>query len=211
MDNKRIIDDFGLAVPAGADGVSRPLAPRAVPAAQWPAGRMLAAMLPRLRAGHRLYCVDGGNLFDPYQLTAAARARGLDPTALLERIFVSRAYTCHQLVAAVEELLVDAARRDPQAAGAILGIDRLFLDDDIAIEERNHLYGRILAEAGRLSRAGMPLLITFVGDPQSPWVKFLSQRSRDMRRTRREFFTPRRQARQEMAIESLKEQFGISE
>ncbi|MCE5230519.1 hypothetical protein LLG95_13125 [bacterium] len=200
-----------MALPAGAKAVARPLLPRAVPAAAWPAGRMVAAMLPRLQAGHRLYCVDGGNLFNPYPLTAAARSLALDPNALLERILVSRAYTCHQLVAAVEELLADAARRDPDAAGAILGIDRLFLDDDIAIEERRHLYGRILDEAARLSRAGMPLLITFVGGPGSPWVKFLSQRRRDMQRTQMEFFTPRRQERQEEAIESLKEQFGISE
>lgn len=173
MDSTQITDDFGLAMPEGGDCILRPLVPRAVPAAQWPAGRMLAAMLPRLRAGHRLYCIDGGNLFDPYKLTAAARSLGLDPMALLERILVSRAYTCHQLVAAVEELLADAARRDPGAAGAILGVDYLFLNDDIAIEERRHLYGRILDEAARLSRAGMPLLITFLGEIESWWVRRL--------------------------------------
>ncbi|MEN6627745.1 MAG: hypothetical protein ABFD69_16080 [Candidatus Sumerlaeia bacterium] len=165
----------------GHPGPDRPALPRAVPASELSAGRLLAAMLPRLAAGKRLYCVDGGNLFNPYQLATAARARGLDPAGLLERILVSRAYTCHQLVAAVEELLADAARRDPDAAGAILGVDLLFMNEDIPIEERAHLYGRILDEAVRLARSGMPLLITFVGAGDSPWVKRLGFEGRRVR------------------------------
>ena len=67
-------------------------------------GRLLAAMLPQLARGRRVYCLDGGNLFDPWRLTELARAHGLDPEALLERVFVSRAYTCYQLLEAAQTI-----------------------------------------------------------------------------------------------------------
>ncbi len=157
--------------PAAAPGPAAPLL--GVPARQFPAGRLLAALLPRLAAGGRFYCIDGGNLFNPYQLTTAARAAGLDPTPLLARVMVSRAYTCHQLVAAVEDLLAEALRRDRRAAAAILGVDRLFLDEDVSLAERRHLFGRILATAERLRLEGSPLVMTFVSGRESPWARQL--------------------------------------
>jgi len=41
--------------------------------------------------------LDGGNTFDPYNISAMAQQYGLDPRTAFERIFVSRAFTAYQL------------------------------------------------------------------------------------------------------------------
>jgi hypothetical protein len=145
--------------------------------------RVIAAFLPLLRAGRRLYCLDGANCFNPYRLAAAARQRGLDPEGVLERVFVSRAYTCHQLAEAAETMLpplvTEAAgpladESEPPLVG-LLGIDRLFLDEDLPLHERRHLYGRMLERAGLMHRRGLPIFITFVSDPAGPWARALGR------------------------------------
>lgn len=153
-----------------------PLIALAVPGAH--TGRVLAALAPALAAGRRLYCLDGGNTFNPYRLAAWARRRGGDPAALLERVFVSRAYTCHQLAAAVETMLdpliEGAPGGRPPPLAAILGIERLFEDEDIALFERRHLFDRILTRARRLSRGGLALMIT-CGAPRGEWARRLAR------------------------------------
>ena len=89
---------------------------------RWPChgagwGGMLAALGPLLAGGLTLYCLDGGNLFDCLPLAAWLRSRRADVQQIFsERIFLSRAFTCHQLAGAVDELLrplATEARRRP--------------------------------------------------------------------------------------------------
>jgi len=141
-------------------------------------GRLLAAFFPLLERGGSVYCLDGANSFDPYRLTRLARKQGRPPEPLLERLFVSRAYTCHQLVGAVETMLPPLAAAAPPPPVLILGVDRLFLDEDLALNERQYLYERILRRAAALRRRGLPLLITFGGEPASPWARLLERRTR---------------------------------
>jgi hypothetical protein len=135
-----------------------PLPALALPPSQ--AGRLLAALLPGLAEGRRCYCLDGGNCFNPYELAAQARRQGLAPTPLLERLFVSRAYTCHQLLEAATTMLAPLAARPEPPLAMILGLDRLFLDDDIGLEERRRIFSRLLARVGELIGRGLPLLLT---------------------------------------------------
>ena len=123
-------------------------------------GRLVAALLPWLAQGRRCYCLDGGNTFDPYELSTEARAQGLDPAPLLERIFISRAYTCHQLLEAVATMLPPLAEHPTPPLVLILGLDRMFLTDELALEERRRVFERIVARAVRLVQRGLPLLAT---------------------------------------------------
>ena len=59
----------------------------------------------------------------------------------------------------------------------VLGIDRLFLDEDIALHERCHLYRRVLQRITWISRR-IPFLVTFMGDPESCWVRDLARTAR---------------------------------
>lgn len=140
-----------------------PLPALAIPRGQ--TGRLLASLLPWLAQGHRCYCLDGGNGFNPYELAAQARRQALDPTPLLERIFVSRAYTCHQLLEAARTmlgLLADQAGLpgQPPLLALVLGLDHLFLDDDLPLAERRQVYGRLLTRLAEVRRRGLPLLAT---------------------------------------------------
>jgi hypothetical protein len=73
-------------------------------------GVLLAALMPFLEKEGRIYCLDAGNRFDPYPLALAARARQLPPELFLERVLISRAATCHQMTAVIEEMLIPLAR-----------------------------------------------------------------------------------------------------
>ena len=150
-----------------------PLVALAVPGAR--TGRVISAFAPFLLRGFRLYCLDGGNVFNPYRLAVWARGQGWDPAVLLERVFVSRAYTCHQLVEAVESMLEPLGGGPEPPLAALLGIEQLFLDEDIPLWERRYLFDRILDRIKRLHRTGLPILVTFGGEPASPWVRRLAR------------------------------------
>lgn len=149
----------------------------AVPSRQ--TGNLIAALAPAFARGLQLYCLDGGNVFDPLPLAAQLRSIGVNAAPILaSRIFVSRAFTCHQLAGSVTDLLAPLAHRAQPPLAMILGIERMFLDEDIPLFERKHLFGRILSEACALRRAGLPLLITCHADRDNPWAKTLEHETR---------------------------------
>lgn len=160
---------IAIAPPALRD--HRPLA-LAVPPGR--TGSLLAALGPALADGLALYCLDGGNAFDPLRLAAQLRRAGIPPAPILaERLFVSRAFTCHQLAGAVTQLLAPLAEQEPRPLAMILGVERLFLDEDISFFERRHLFGRILENARALARRGLPILVTCGAERADPWLAAL--------------------------------------
>jgi RecA/RadA recombinase len=96
--------------------------------------------------GSRAVFVDGGNSFSPYLIGDVARGYGFDPRVVLDRIYVSRAFTAYQFSALVLEKLepfVNAKR-----AGLILVSDiaSLFLDRDIPKTEAKDLFVKVCAK-----------------------------------------------------------------
>lgn len=136
-------------------------------------GRLIAALGPVVRRGVPLFCLDGGNAFNPYRLAILIRREGGDPFELLDRIYVSRAYTCHQLASSAETLLGALIGARPRPMIAVLGIDRLFQDEDLPMWEREFLYGRLLEHVRALHRRGLPVLVTFNDPPNGPWARRL--------------------------------------
>ena len=144
------------------------------------AGELLTALGPWLLGGLRLYCLDGGNLFDCAGLAAWLRAQGADvPAVLAERLFISRAFTGHQLAGAVDELLAPLAEPGgPPRAALLLGVEALFLDEDIRLAERRYLYGRVVARSVALARRGLPVLLTCAPETPEPWRGGLERQAR---------------------------------
>jgi hypothetical protein len=138
-------------------------------------GRLLAGLLPWLARGGRIYCLDGGNVFDPCILAASAAQAGLDPNNVLERVFVSRAYTCHQFAEAVETMLAPLADERPVPLALVLAADRLFHDEDLPLHERRCLFDRGAAGVARLHRRGLPLLLTLTPARPNPWAGRLAR------------------------------------
>lgn len=141
-------------------------------------GRVVSSLAAMLGTQRKLYCLDGGNTFNPYRLASLMRRQGRDPAELLRRIFVSRAYTCHQLLGAAQTMLTPLAHAEPQPLVAVLGIDRLFHDEDLPLWERRHLFARLLERIADLRGQGMPTLITFGTERPNPWARNIERIAR---------------------------------
>jgi hypothetical protein len=87
--------------------------------------------------------VDGGNSFRLYEVSRIAQLHQLDPRQVLDRIFISRAFTAYQLTSLILEKLKEAVDRFGSKLVIISDMTELFLDKDIprkeALEVFNHL------------------------------------------------------------------------
>jgi hypothetical protein len=70
--------------------------------ASTPTRALLAALTILASRGHPIRVFDGGNRFDGYFVARLARRLSSDPHATLERIRLSRAFTCFQLAELIE-------------------------------------------------------------------------------------------------------------
>src|SRR5438105_411204 len=61
---------------------------------------MALVALAVLRDSH-IALVDGGNRFDIHAVTGFAREQGADPDTVLQRVFISRGFTCYQMEATI--------------------------------------------------------------------------------------------------------------
>lgn len=81
-----------------------------------------------------LRVLDGGNRFNAYTVARQLRRLGTqDQTTALTRIYVARAFTCHQVHSLLENTLPEPV--------PLLGIDLLdtFYDESVDVEERRRL------------------------------------------------------------------------
>jgi hypothetical protein len=138
-------------------------------------GRLLAGLLPWIAHGGLVYCIDGGNAFDPYRLTTQTRQAGLEMPDVLERVFVSRAYTCHQLLESIETMLPPLAQKPLPPLALLLHLDHLFHEEDISLEERRYLFDRIVEKVAALHREGLTLLLTLCPNEPNPWAERLKK------------------------------------
>lgn len=128
---------------------------------------VLAGVARLLGTNRRIYCADGCNRFDPYRFSQWARSMGMDPTAVLSRVYLSRAFTIHQMAAlATEELPRLSIDPEPPLV-VVLGIETLFLDEQVPHFEREHLFRRTLGALTTLRRRGFSLLATISPEDRS--------------------------------------------
>lgn len=111
-------------------------------------------------ADGRISLVEGANRFNPYRLAEWGRSLSVDPTDLLTRIRLARAFTAYQLVA-----LVDAWAPEARASRATLLIahelPELFFASELPEEERIPLLRHVADELRRVAEATRrPIVIT---------------------------------------------------
>lgn len=115
-----------------------------------------------LLRGMTVALVDGTNRFDAYFIAEFARrvaARGgPPPEALLDRIFVSRAFTCYQMEAAVTERLPAFIVRSGAPVALVFGPLDTFYDDQAPLFEVKAGVDRMIDAFGRLRDAGTAVL-----------------------------------------------------
>jgi hypothetical protein len=103
--------------------------------------------------------LDGANSFDPYLISKTARMAGLVPEELLSRLYISRAFTCHQMQALVVDRLADAFRRFHTNVAIVSGLLSTFYDQDVPFNEAYDLLKAITAEFTRLAGEGAHILL----------------------------------------------------
>ena len=122
------------------------LRPLAAAAAAWGAARSTPVLV-----------VDAANRFDPYGLVREARDLGLARQVVLARVRVARAFTCHQLVRLVEDILPPAL--EPGCLVLLLGPVSLFYDEQVPLAERRRLFRDLTQLLGRIKSQAALLLL----------------------------------------------------
>jgi Rad51 len=93
--------------------------------------------------GSNVVFVDGGNTFRLYQVSRLARLYQLDPRKVLERIYISRAFTAYQMTSLIMEQLKETVKRYDAKLVLISDIAGFFLDKDIPDEEARRVYSQV--------------------------------------------------------------------
>lgn len=79
----------------------------------------------------RAVFIDAGNSFDPYLAVQYGEKYGLDRDHVLDRIFVSRAFTCHESTSLITEALRSALRKYRARLAIISDVIELYRDPDV--------------------------------------------------------------------------------
>jgi len=109
--------------------------------------------------GSSVVFVDGGNTFRLYQVARLAQVHQLDPKQVLDRIYVSRAFTAYQMTTLLMEHLKSAVERFHAKLVVISDIAGLFLDKDVPNEEARRVFSQVLAYLQNFARENQIILI----------------------------------------------------
>lgn len=112
--------------------------------------------------GSEAVFIDGGNIFNPYVAADVARSLGLDPSFVLERIYVSRAFTVHQLSALVLERLEGFLGQCRAGLVYVSDICRLFMDRGVSEAEARSLFLKVCSRLSEVAeRHGLIVLASY--------------------------------------------------
>lgn len=113
--------------------------------------------------GSSVIFIDGGNTFDPYLISFLARKYDLNPESILQRIFISRAFTTYQLALLVFEKLNAALENFESKLVIISDITALFLDRDVPKTEAKPIFNKLTLHLSELaSRKKLAVLATYI-------------------------------------------------
>jgi hypothetical protein len=102
--------------------------------------------------GSNVVFIDGGNTFRLYQITRLARLHQLDPKQVLDRIYISRAFTAYQMAALILQKLEYAVKTCNAKLVIISDIAAMFLDKDVQEEEAKRIYSQVTTRLSNFTR-----------------------------------------------------------
>jgi hypothetical protein len=117
------------------------------------AREQVAALIAELALCGAVTVLDGGNRFPAYQTMRMLRRRTANILPTANRIFLRRAFTCHQMLALLES---SPSLHQPHL---ILDLLATFHDENVPTEEVSRLLDRCLAQLERL-RLEAPVIIS---------------------------------------------------
>jgi hypothetical protein len=130
--------------------------------ADTPTRALLACLTVLAVEGHNVQVFDGGNRFDGYFIARLARRLSDDPHAVLERIRLSRAFTCFQLAQLIESAPAIPAQAG-QSEGAqsvlfVLDLLSTFYDESVPLRDVERLLTTTVTHLKRLASTG-PVIV----------------------------------------------------
>jgi hypothetical protein len=109
--------------------------------------KMMTAFAVHLALAGPVRLLDGGNSFDGYGLARELRRRTSEHLDAMQRVWVSRAFTCYQ----VWTLLYETAAAP--VSTLVLDLPNTFYDESVPLAERRRLLAACLEQLERLSRS----------------------------------------------------------
>jgi hypothetical protein len=133
---------------------------------------LLQSVCLRAARGESLALIVGDNRLDAYHLARLIRAQGLDPDEVLQRVALSRPFTCYQLHHSI--LTFDTSPQRGWSALYVMGLLELFYDQDIKLPEAERLVHSTLAGLKRIAANGLPILITIAVTPSASGMPYVA-------------------------------------
>jgi prepilin-type processing-associated H-X9-DG protein len=103
--------------------------------------------------------VDGSNSFRLYDISDIAQTWELDPKQVLERIFVSRAFTAYQLTSIILDKLQTAVTKFGTKVVIISNLSQLFLDKNIPKTEAKEIFTQLTNYLSTFAKENQVILI----------------------------------------------------
>lgn len=118
----------------------------------------LCAAADRVLAGETVLYLAGANIFDPFLIGRLARANRVAPGSVLQRIHVSRAFTCHQMARLVTDCLASAIERYGARWVILSGPLETLYDESVPDQEAMRLFHTMRLALQRLARQDVQIL-----------------------------------------------------
>ena len=109
--------------------------------------------------GTNIVFIDGANTFRLYQITRLARLHQLDPKQVLDRIYISRAFTAYQMAELILQKLEDAVKNFNAKLVIISDVATMFLDKDVEDEEAKRIYSQIAIRLSNFAREQQVIVV----------------------------------------------------
>jgi hypothetical protein len=118
----------------------------------------LCAAADRALAGETVLYLAGANIFDPFLVGRLARASRVAPSRVLQRIHVSRAFTCHQMARLVTDCLASAIQRYGARWVILSGPLETLYDESVPDQEAMRLFHTMRITLQRLAQQDVQIL-----------------------------------------------------
>ncbi|MBI2429993.1 MAG: hypothetical protein HYV29_14585 [Ignavibacteriales bacterium] len=123
----------------------------------YPLSTLIAAEI--LKRSQSIVFIDGANRVDPYFLAKLARYQEIDPYNFLDRVYVTRAYTCYQLDISITDGLLDYVRLVDARIVIVYGLTDLFDDDQVPVSDITDILRRVRQTLVYLKANGVSVLL----------------------------------------------------
>jgi hypothetical protein len=103
--------------------------------------------------------VDGGNTFRLYDVSYIAQVHKLDPKEVLERIFVSRAFTAYQMTSLVFDKLQSIIEMYDSKLVVLSDVAGMYLDKDVPNREAREVFNQLAIRLARFAEANRVVVV----------------------------------------------------